>query len=111
MRWQMEADHNVNIGKNKKFRDRVEINGTPYFKCYFWDTGKELPSNDTNTLYRPIVIATLAHVPTVGMYLCFSNEVYVVTGVCMSIRDIGNVYSEFVEYDIEVERADKTTDL
>ena len=112
MRWLKETDHNIR--NNKKFSDRADSKGTPYFECYFWDTEKELPTNDSNTLYRPIVIATLAHVPSVGMYLCFSNEVYVVTGVCMSIRDIadfGNIFSEYVIYDIEVKRADKSTEL
>ena len=108
-RWLKQEDHN--IGYNKKFRDRADSHGFPYFECYFWDSEKELPSNDSNTLYRPIVIVSLTHVPSVGMYLSFSNEVYVVTGVCMSIRDNGNISSEFVKYDIEVERADKTTEL
>lgn len=102
-----EEEH---TGFNKKFRDCVDSKG-PYFECYFWNTEKELPNNDRNILYRPIVIATLAHVPSVGMYLCYSNEVYVVTGVCMNIRDAGIVSSEFVKYDIEVERVDNSTEL
>lgn len=108
-RWLKKADHS--IGYNKKFRDHVDSKGTPLFECYFWDTEEELPVNDSDILYKPIVISTLSHVPSVGMYLCFSNEVYVVTGVCMNIRDNGNLSSEYVKYDIEVERADKTTEL
>jgi len=111
MHWLKETDHNIR--NNKKFSDRADSKGIPYFECYFWDTEKELPGNDTNILYRPIAIVNLTHVPRVGMYLCFSNEVYVVTGVCISIRDFENmnIFSEYVVYDIEVERADKTTEL